>query len=136
MTDIDEFLAALPLREKLLTKHLRTLILESDPRIQEVFSYGVPYYKHNRRICFIWPASQIPCGYERPVREEVSLGFCYGSLLSNEQGILLKENRKQVCVVRFRQIADINDVTIREIVQEAIMVDDSFAKTKTKKTRS
>lgn len=117
--DTDDFLASLPKAERLITSRLRALILDSDPGIQERFSYGVPYFFKRRRVAFIWPASA-PQG---PKDGLVSLGFCYGYLLSNEQGILKMEGRTQVAIVRFKTLDEIDEIIINEILQEALLVD-------------
>lgn len=118
--DIDEFLAGLPREEQVITKFLRSIILDCDPHIQEKLAYGVPYFFRNRRICFIWPHSA-PYG---PKDTLVSLGFCYGYQLSNEQNILLKEGRTQVSIVKYASLSSINQKTVHEILQEALLVDD------------
>jgi uncharacterized protein YdhG (YjbR/CyaY superfamily) len=130
MDQVEDFIAALDSPEKAIVKRLRAIILDVDPRIQEKLSYGVPYFYHHRRICFLWPASHLPCPVDKikSVPEKVQLGFCYGNLLSNEQGVLLAEGRKQVYLLKFTSLKEINDHVIREIVQEAVMVDDEFGK--------
>lgn len=136
--DVEEFIGGLEPTEKVLVNRLRKLILDVDPRLQEKLSYGVPYFFHNRRICFIWPASHFPCSDDKRKEypEKVQLGFCYGNLLSNEQGVLLAEGRKQVYLMKFTSPSEIDDKIIREIVMEAVMIDDSFkAPKKTNPTR-
>lgn len=118
--DIDEFLERLPREEQVITKFLRSIILDCDPHIQEKLAYGVPYFFRKRRVCFIWPHSA-PYG---PKDTLVSLGFCYGCQLSNEQKILLKEGRTQVSIVKYTSLASINQKMVQEILQEALMVDD------------
>jgi uncharacterized protein YdhG (YjbR/CyaY superfamily) len=129
MQDVENLITELPPDERVITKRLRSIILDSDPRIQEKLSYGVPYFFHNRRICFVWPAScqPYPTGKASPA-EKVTLGFCYGNLLSNDQGVLIKENRKQVYLIKYKSPAEIDEQIVREILQEAIMVDESFRK--------
>jgi uncharacterized protein YdhG (YjbR/CyaY superfamily) len=136
--DVAEFIAGLDPSEKTIVNRLRNLILDTDPRLQEKLSYGVPYFFHNRRVCFIWPASHFPCSEDKRKEypEKVQLGFCYGNLLSNEQGVLLAEGRKQVYLMKFTSPSEINDQIIREIVMEAVMVDDSFHSLKKKSTKT
>ncbi len=127
MKDVDEFIGELPRTEQLLTRRLRGIILETDPRIREKLSYGVPYFMKNRRLCFIWPQS-VPYG---PKDALVSLGFCYGHMLSNNQGVLLHEGRTQVYIIKYNALTEIEETTIGEILQEALMVDElDFKKTK------
>lgn len=132
MKEVEDFIAELTGDEKRITSVLRSLILETDPRIQEKLSYGVPYFFYHRQICFIWPVSHLPSNEFRPseTNHKVTLGLCYGHLLSNEQGVLLKEGRKQVYIVKYSSMKQIDERAIREILQEAILVDEQFAKKK------
>lgn len=127
MKDTEEFIESLPAKEQVLVKLLREIILDVDLRITEKLSYGVPYYSRKRRICFIWPQ---PAPYD-PKDALASLGFCYGHVLSNDQGILKHEGRTQVNIVGYSSIDEINKREITEILIEALMVDDlPFSATK------
>jgi Domain of unknown function (DU1801) len=129
MTDIEEFLSNLPRNEQLVSRRLRSIILECDPRLDERLSYGVPYFFRRRRVCFIWPASA-PYGTKDG---KVSLGFCYGCLMSDGQGLLKMEGRTQVSIARFAHVAEINERTITELVLEALLVDGASGQRKSKR---
>ena len=84
-------------------------------------------------ICFIWP----PSIYWGPKKEwndkkekGVTLGFCQGNKMSNEDGALLIEGRKQVYCMYFKTLKEINDEQIRALLYEAELVDDGFKKKK------
>jgi hypothetical protein len=130
MRNVEDFIEDLTGSEKLMVRRLRSLILEVEPRLQEKLSYGVPYFSRHRRICFLWPSSCFPCSESvpMPLHGEVIFGLCYGNLLSNTRGLLLKENRKQVYMVKFTAPGQIDEQAIREIVQEAVLVDEGFKK--------
>lgn len=133
--DWSEFASALPREERLIFERLRTLILETEPRLQEIKNYGVPYFVRNRRLCFIWPVSapNAPTAKNQNWNETiVSLGFCYGNKLSNEHRLLLSEGRKQVHIVRLRSMRELQTLeeSITEILQEAILLDEMFSITK------
>ena len=119
MADIEDFMITLPKSERLITQRLYHIILNCDPRIRVKLSYGVPFFSINRRLCFIWPASA-PQG---PKDGKVSLGLCYGHLLSSHDGLLKMEGRTQVSVARFFTMREIIERTIEEIIMEAILVD-------------
>lgn len=135
MEDVEDFIAGLEGDEKIIVTRLRSLILDTDPRIREKLSYGVPYFFHHRRICFLWPVSHLPCSMDerRLVSEKVHFGFCYGNLLSNEQNLLLAEGRKQVYLIKFTTPSEIDERLVREIIHEAVLLDDTFKKPSTKK---
>jgi hypothetical protein len=120
--DVEDFIANLPTDERVIVARLRALLFEAEPRFREKLSYGVPYFSRNRRVCFLWPSSA-PLG---PTMAKVSFGFCYANLLSNVQGLLQSEGRKQVHIVRFSSIAEINEKLLLEVIREALIVDELF----------
>lgn len=127
MRDVQEFIEGLAADERIIVKRLRDLILDTDPRIVEKLSYGVPYFFRNRRLFFLWPASALPYSTaKKMIAPKVTMGFCYGHLLSNDQGLLRKGNRKQVFTISVNTLADINEPLLREIVNEALIADTAF----------
>lgn len=133
--DWSEFAIALPREERLIFNRLRNLIMETEPRLIETKSYGVPYYSLHKRICFIWPVSAPNSPTAKNQRDGgtlVSLGFCYGNELSNEQGLLLAEGRKQVFIIRLKSLKELTllERQIVEVINEAVLLDE------TKKSRS
>lgn len=134
--DVDEMIANLPKDERLIVERLRALVFECLPKAEEKAYYGlaIPFYRHHRLICFIWPASVFwtpahPKGQTRGT----SLGFSQGNLMSNEKELLLSEGRKQVYVMYFQKLSDINDDDVRALLFEAGMIDDHFGEQKKKK---
>jgi hypothetical protein len=120
MLSIEEYISKLPDNEKKLLIKLRKIVLETLPGVKEKFSYGVPYYFGNTRICFIWPASS-PCSR---LEKGVVLGFCKGYLLSNEQGILEQGGRTQVYTITYTSEKQIRQKVLKEILAEAMMLDE------------
>ena len=132
---VEEVIMGLPRDEQLMTKKLRALILECIPKAEEKNSYGVPFYRHNRMICFIWPASIYWGPKDRWTKKGVSLGFCQGNLMANEDGLLLAEGRKQVYCMYFHSVKEINEDQLRPLFFEAALIDEEFKKKKKKKTK-
>ena len=131
---VDEVILNLPRNEQVIVKHLRSLILETLPHVTEKNSYGVPFYTRNRMMLFIWP----PSVYWGPKKEQLSskgvtLGFSQGYLMSNDEGTLLAEGRKQVYCMYFNKLKEINDEQLRALFFEADMIDQQFKKKKKKK---
>ncbi len=131
---VDETILGLPRNEQLIVKRLRNLVLECLPKASEKNNYGVPFYTHNRMICFIWP----PSIYRGPQCSEyaskgVTLGFCQGNLFSNDDGALLAEGRKQVYCLYFKSVKAIDERQVRALLYEAEMIDAQFKKKKIKK---
>lgn len=138
--DWSEFASGLPREERIISERLRQLILEADPKLIEKFNYWVPYYVRNKMVCFIWPVSAPNAPKAKNQTDGgtiVSLGFCYGNKLSNEQGLLLSEGRKQVYIIRFTSIKDVDkqEDSIREILAEAVLVDNLAKKAKQSRSK-
>lgn len=134
MQDVEEFIENLPRDERVILKRLRALIIQAEPRITERLNYGVPYFSRHKRLFFLWPASAVPCGEKyNPPPPKVTLGFCYGNLLSNEQGLLMSEGRKQVYTINISSLADVNERSLSEIFLEAVLVDEQLHNKKKKK---
>lgn len=137
---IEEMLSTLPKKEQVLVNRLRALITECIPKAEEKAYYGegIPFYRHNKLICFIWPASVFWGPKRTPETQKAkgtSLGFNQGYLMSNEDGVLLAEGRKQVYVMYFHTVDDINEEQVRALLFEAAMIDDTFRKPKKSKRR-
>jgi hypothetical protein len=136
--DIDQMIANLPRNEQVLVRRLRALVMECIPHAMEKAYYdmGIPFYTHNRLICFIWPPSidwDPGPGDKRRKEKGVSLGFNQGNLMSNEDGVLLSEGRKQVYVMYFKKLDDIDEGQVKALLFEAAMIDEQFARKKKKK---
>jgi hypothetical protein len=133
--DIDQLIANLPRNEQVLVKRLRALILECIPQVTEKVypDMAMPFYARTRLICFIWPPSVLwepGANPEKRRTKGVSLGFNQGNLMSNEDGVLLAEGRKQVYMTYFKKLDDIDEAKVRALLFEAAMVDEQFARKK------
>ncbi|CAN5463885.1 hypothetical protein BH10BAC4_BH10BAC4_08990 [soil metagenome] len=136
--DIDQMLATLPRNEQVLLKRLRALVTECIPQATEKMyaDMVMPFYTRNRMICFIWPPSVVwepHANVEKQKAKGVSLGFSQGKLMGNEDGVLLAEGRKQVYMMYFKKLEDIDDNQVRALLFEAAMIDEQFAKKKKRK---
>lgn len=134
---VDDMIMNLPRHEQVIVKRLRMLVHECLPSATEkgYYDMDVPFYTRHRLICFIWPASvtwgsKTKQSAEKQKAKGVSLGFCQGNLMSNENGILKSEGRKQVYVTYFHSLKDIYDDEVRALLFEAAMIDDMFGEKK------
>lgn len=50
--EIEDFIVDLPPEERRIVERLRTIILETEPRLKEKLSYGVPYFFSTREFVF------------------------------------------------------------------------------------
>lgn len=123
---LDEFIEFLPENELRIFRFLRAIVLECLPGCIEKLSYNVPYYRKNRGICFLWPAS-VTWG-KRITYEGVRMGFNYGYLLQDEINYLNKGDRKQVFWRDFKSMSEIDPDLLKAYLYEAEEVDRSFKK--------
>lgn len=129
MNSVEEYISFLPADEQGITAYLRNIILETSPKFTEKLSYGVPYFYINSRVCFIWPASS-PLSIHK---QGVQLGFCKGNKLSNLHGIIDMADRKEVGIILFTALSEINEELVKELLFEAIELDALVATRRKKK---
>ncbi|HYG19253.1 MAG TPA: DUF1801 domain-containing protein [Ohtaekwangia sp.] len=128
---VDEIIIALPKDEQVIVKRLRGLIRECLPHATEKNNYGAPYYTRHRMIVFIWPPSLYWGAKPLNVQSKgVTLGFCQGNRMSNDDDALLSEGRKQVYCMYFKHLKEVNDEQVRALLFEADMIDKQFARKK------
>jgi len=123
---IDEFLDYLPAGELKIVERLRKIIFDCVPHITEKLSYNVPFYKMNKGMFFIWPASVL-WGKTKSY-EGVRFGFQQGYLLTDELNYFDKGERKQVYYKDYLTIKEIDADLLRTYIFEAVMVDKQFKK--------
>ena len=119
MGPIDEFIAAQVRETREIIEALRTLILESGPDIEERLAHRIPFYYYHGRFCYI-----------NPVKGGVDLGFCHGNELSNTQGLLESKERVEVKTIFISSLIDFPTDAIRQILQEALLLNEWHAKNK------
>ena len=125
---VDEMILSLPAEERAIAKRLRDLVMECIPLATEkpYYGLGVPYYSRHRQICYIFPSSALYGAEDQEHEKNVTLGFCQGNKMFNENSVLKVEGRKQVSVMYFSFLRDIKEDQIRALLFEASMIDDSF----------
>ena len=126
--NVDEFLEFLPEDELKLVKFLRRIIFDCVPGVTEKLSYNVPFYKKNKSIFFIWPASVL--WGKKQSYKGVRFGFQQGYLLNDEINYLDRGDRKQVYWRDFTNIKDIDIDLLKAYIFEAEIIDDGFKKKK------
>lgn len=77
--------------------------------------FKIPFYYGKSWICYINPKKN----------DIIEFAFVRGNELSNEQGILDNKGRKQVYSIEFKNIQEIPKTLLNEIIQEAILLDET-----------
>lgn len=130
MGEVENYINSLEGDEYAISNYLHQIIINTSPKIKTKLSYGVPYYKINYRLCFVWSSS----AQYSIIKEGIQLGFCKGSLLSNTQGVLDMGNRKEVAIINITNVNHINEQLISEILYEAIEVDEMVFRERKRKS--
>jgi hypothetical protein len=114
MTEAEDFIYCLEgeQREIMLLLHQ---FLTNELGLNEKLRFKIPFYDRKTWICYLSPKKN----------GKVELAFIYGNELSNEQALLSCKGRKQVFGLEFEKVADIPFVALNEILQEALLIDES-----------
>lgn len=119
--DVEEFLEYLPEKERIIVETLRGLIFDCIPGTHEKLSYNVPFYRKNKNICFIWPASVL--WGTKKTYAGVRLGFNQAFRMDDPLNYLSKGDRKQIYYHDFLSIHDIDHAILKLYLFEAHRVD-------------
>lgn len=105
-------------RQLLLTAH-HFLLENLPPFVTHSFKWRIPFYTLRKNFCYL-----------NRHRDHITLGFPYGYKLSPRPAILLDENGtlKQIRYLEIRKIEDLYSETTLEILQEAILLDETLGK--------
>ncbi|MDQ3050610.1 MAG: DUF1801 domain-containing protein [Bacteroidota bacterium] len=118
---LEDFFDFLPDEELKMVIYLRKIVLDCLPNCTEKLSYNVPFYKINKTICFIWPAS---VAWGKTVSHTgVRFGFNQGYRLRDELNFLDKGSRKQVYWKDFKSIGEIDEALLKTFLFEAADLD-------------
>lgn len=129
--NVDDMIDFLPSDEKEIVIALRNIVLGQINGVKEKLSFNVPFYHRHKTVCFIWPSSVL--WGSKKTFDGVQFGFAYGNLLSDHANILQKGNRKQVYMIYFTKVSQIDPQLLRNYLAEAELLDDEMARGKKKR---
>lgn len=114
MTEVENLIYQFenPQREIMLYFHR---MLTNDYLLTEKVTFNNPCYYKQSWICYLRPLKA----------DKVELAFLRGNELSNSQGILKDNGRKQLRSIELADIKTIQLDVIREIINEAIYLDET-----------
>lgn len=114
MNNLDTFLYRLSKNQKNIVNYFNDHFVY-DLHLTFKIRYKIPFFFNRSWICYLNPVK--PDGIE--------LAFTRGNELSNIQGILDSKGRKQISGIVINSLDRINIQEIREIIQEAILLDET-----------
>lgn len=100
-------------------------LMTKEMNVHSKISYHLPFFYGKRWMCYLNPLKN----------GNVEFGFVYGNELSNEQGILQDKGRKQVRGVELVSITTLPIKALKEIIHEAILLDELKAKKRNVKSK-
>jgi hypothetical protein len=114
MNKVEDYILNFEGNQKEILLFLHSLLTEEFDLVPK-FQYNLPFYYRKSWICYLFPTK----------KGHIELSFTRGKELSNEQGILKSRGRKMVSSIGFKNLKDILVPKIREIIHEAIILDES-----------
>jgi hypothetical protein len=113
MTEAENFIYGLEGDQRELMRYFHHLLVD-EMDLNCKMRFKNPFYDGKSWICYLSPLKS----------GSVELVFTRGQELSNEQGMLKIKDRKQVAGMTFEKLSEIPEETVREIIHEAILLDD------------
>jgi len=95
-------------------QYLHDMLL-SFPEMESKIRYRIPFFFRRSWICYLNPKKD----------GTVELCFLRANEMSNEQGLLDFKDRTQVAGVTYRSLKEIDNAVLWEVVQEAILLDET-----------
>ncbi|MCP5062578.1 MAG: DUF1801 domain-containing protein [Ignavibacteriae bacterium] len=114
MRNVEYYIYNFTGQQKEIMEYIHNLMM-SFPEIVSKIRYKIPFYYRKSWICYLNPIKN----------NKVEFAFTRGNELSNEQGLLESKERKQVYSITILDIKEIPRETILEIIQEAILLDET-----------
>jgi hypothetical protein len=114
MTEVTNFIYQYEANQREVMLYFHN-ILTKELNLTEKIRFKIPFYYGRSWICYLNPIKD----------KKIEFAFVLGNELSNYQGLLENKGRKQVYSIRVEKIADIPQKEINEMIQEAILLDET-----------
>jgi hypothetical protein len=113
MTEVQDYFYKFEGEQREIFMFLHELLLD-EFNLQAKIRYKIPFYFGKTWICYLNPLK----------KNGVEFAFVRANELSNEQGLLDFKDRKQVAGIELYTLADVPIDSIKEIINEAILLDE------------
>jgi hypothetical protein len=113
MTEVENFIFGLEGDQREIMLYFHHLLVDK-MNLHCKMRFKIPFYDGKSWICYLSPLKD----------GRVELVFTRGRELSNEQGLLQARERKQVAGMLFGKLSEIPEETVREVIHEAILLDE------------
>jgi hypothetical protein len=114
MTEVEDYIYSFEQSQREVMLYLHRLLSEELDLTAKI-RYKIPFYYRKSWICYL-----------NPIKEKsIEFAFVRGNELSNTQGLLNNKGRKQVYSLELTDMASLPTKEINELIQEAIILDDT-----------
>ncbi|WP_042454106.1 DUF1801 domain-containing protein [Neobacillus dielmonensis] len=111
---VDQLIANFPEQTHNIVDSLRTIILDSSPKLIEELKWNMPNYSYNGLVCYIQAA-----------KNHVNLGFFRGTeILDQDPNKLLQGSAKLMRHIKIKKLEDIQPKTFASLIQEAVALNE------------
>ena len=114
MSEVEDFIYQFEGNQRELMLYFHRL-LTMDLNLIDKIRFKIPFYYRKSWICYLNPSKD----------GKTEFALVRGNELSNVQGLLESKGRKQVYSIEFERVSDIPKQKINEIIQEAILLDET-----------
>lgn len=116
-SEVTSYIAAAAPFARPILKHLRSLFLRADPRMEETIKWGAPFFELEGIV-----------GSIAAFQRHVSLGFWKGDLLRDPQRVFDKVGRTQMAMARFERVDDLpSDRALLDLIRQAVALNEESA---------
>ncbi len=113
MNPVEAFIIDLEGNQKEIMLYLHSLL--ENLNLQSKIRYRIPFYYGKSWVCYLNPKKN----------DAIEMAFLRGNELSNSQGILSFNGRKQVSGIMLTCVEDIPNELLDEVLQEALLLDET-----------
>ncbi|MBE2218304.1 MAG: DUF1801 domain-containing protein [Ignavibacteria bacterium] len=114
MSEVEDFIYQFDSSQRDVMLYFHKL-LTNDLNLTEKIRFKIPFYFSKSWICYLNPLKN----------GKVEFAFVRGNELSNSRGILDSKGRKQVYSIEFGKVSELPVQEMNEIIQEAILLDET-----------
>lgn len=111
--DVDTYLRRTPKAMRELMVILREVIFATIPDVNESMKFTVPFYTMNGLLCYLNPLKS---------KNGVYIGFVQGHRMSDEAGVFVGQQLKQIRHIVYRKPSDIKRRLLKEYLREAFIL--------------
>lgn len=118
MDKVESYIAEKEQLVRAMLQKLHSIILACAPQIEAKLTYNIPFYYYFGRFCYLNTKDNL-----------VDLGFCRGALLA-EHPLLSRTELKEIRIVSYRSLQEIDEKTLTPLVFEAMILNELLKKRK------